>query len=123
KWQTLDAEQQSRVLRGHERIAEQIESLGERGQNALQLIREGGKLVDPWTRDDRFWALGMTLVTIALLYNGRYGIVQNLSVAMVVAFTFITIGNVCALQTTERWSLSLDEFLRGFKFTLPQGDD
>jgi hypothetical protein len=47
--------------------------------------------------------------------------VEVFSVALVVAFTFITIGNVVALQQTPL-ALSSAEILQGFSFGLPSGD-
>ncbi|MGH9174035.1 MAG: divalent metal cation transporter, partial [Vicinamibacterales bacterium] len=77
-------------------------------------------LLEPYTLDDKFWAAVMTVLTIALLFRGRYGLIQNLSLALVVAFTFITVGNVIALQNEQQWHVSLDEFLYGLSFHLPQ---
>jgi Mn2+/Fe2+ NRAMP family transporter len=121
-WQALSTERQERVSLRHTRIREQLDLLGERGSLALEKVRRGETLVDPWTTDDRVWATLVTLLTAALLYNGSYGIIQNLSTVMVVAFTFITLGNVIALQMTDGWSLSAAEFAKGFSFTLPAGE-
>jgi Mn2+/Fe2+ NRAMP family transporter len=121
-WQALSAERQERVKLGHSRIREQLDLLGERGSLALEKVRRGEPLTDPWTLDDRIWATLVTLLTAGLLYNGSYGIIQNLSTVMVVAFTFITVGNVVALQMKEDWSISAAEFAKGFSFTLPAGE-
>ena len=80
------------------------------------------RLLDPRTWDDLYWATAITLATIALLYRGSYGIIQDLSTVMVVAFTFITVGNVIALQNTQQWSISLAEFAHGLSFHAPPGD-
>lgn len=77
-------------------------------------------LTEPWTWDDKYWAAVVTFLTIALLYNGRYGIIQNLSTALVVLFTFITIGNVLSLQTTAQWRISGDQLMDGLRGRLPQ---
>ena len=74
---------------------------------------------EPSTWDDRYWAAVVTLITIALLYNGRYGIIQNISTAMVVLFTFITIGNVVSLQSAEQFAFSANDFVRALSFQLP----
>ena len=63
-------------------------------------------------RSVRFWAKGD---------GGRYALVQNLSTALVVGFTFVTVGNVIALQYTEMWHISAAQFLHGLSFTLPAG--
>ncbi|HUG18774.1 MAG TPA: Nramp family divalent metal transporter [Planctomycetaceae bacterium] len=76
--------------------------------------------VEPETIDDKFWAGIATAITIALLWFGRYNMLQNVSTVLVVAFTFITIGNVVSLQFTEQWSISLDQFLHGLSAQLPE---
>lgn len=76
--------------------------------------------VEPETRDDKIWAGIATAITIALLWFGRYNMLQNVSTVLVVAFTFITIGNVVSLQFTEQWSISLDQFLHGLSAQLPE---
>ncbi|MEZ5939928.1 MAG: Nramp family divalent metal transporter [Planctomycetaceae bacterium] len=122
----LPAERRERVKTGVERLEEQLASLGERGERAVrrvQQLKPGETIKDPWTWDDRYWALAVGVFTIFLLYNGRYGIIQNISTALVVVFTFITIGNVVSLQCTQQWSLSGADFARGLSFRLPPGDD
>ena len=71
-------------------------------------------------QDDKFWAGVGTALTIALLWFGRYNMLQNVSTILVVAFTFVTIGNVVSLQFTEQWSISLDQFLHGLSAQLPE---
>ena len=114
----LTADEQERVRKGHTRLQEQLASLGERGDDALADVRAGTAVSDPWTWDDRYWSLAVGLFTVALLYNGRYGVIQNISTALVVAFTFITIGNVVSLQSTDQWRLSGADFVRGLSFQL-----
>lgn len=121
-FQALPEHQRLRISHGHARLKEQLDQLGPRGAEALARLKKGEKLSDPWTVDDRFWALAVTLITVALLYNGRYGIIQNLSTVLVVAFTFITVGNVISLQSTQHWSLSAADFVQGLSFRLPSGD-
>lgn len=92
--------------------------------NAEQQLAEAKQWVktsiEPYTRDDKIWAGVGTLVTIVLLWAGRYHLLQNISTVLVVAFTFITIGNVVSLQYTEQWSLSLSQFFNGLSFQLPE---
>ncbi|MCA9090945.1 MAG: Nramp family divalent metal transporter [Planctomycetaceae bacterium] len=123
EFQQLTAERQQRVQIGVDRLEEQLRRLGDRGTQAIETVRNGGTLNDPWTWDDRYWALAIGVFTVLLLYNGRYGVIQNISTALVVLFTFITIGNVIALQSTQQWSLSAADFMRGFAFRLPPGKD
>ncbi len=73
------------------------------------------------TWDDIYWASLMTLVTMVLLVVGRYALVQNVSTALVAAFTGITIFCVFAVQQTEyafRWG----DLARGLEFRLPSWD-
>lgn len=80
-------------------------------------------ILDPPTWDDKIWAAFVAVLTAALLYRGRYGMIQNVSTVLVVAFTFITIGNVIALQTTDAWHISMSQFLSGLSFQLPEATD
>ncbi|WP_166830752.1 Nramp family divalent metal transporter [Thalassoroseus pseudoceratinae] len=77
-------------------------------------------LLNPSTNDDKYWAAFAALLTVALLYRGRYGLLQNVSLVLVVTFTFITIGNVLALQSTEEFHISADQFWKGLSFRLPE---
>jgi hypothetical protein len=113
--------EQQRIRLGQEAMSERLSRLGERGQAALQTVRAGEALIDPKTVDDRYWAAATALVTTLLLYNGRYGLIQALSTALVVMFTFITLGNVYSLQTTTQWHIPWEEWVQGLKFSLPSG--
>lgn len=84
--------------------------------------RRSEVLTEAWTWDDKYWAAVVTFFTVALLYNGRYGIIQSISTVLVVLFTFVTIGNVFSLQTTEQWRLSGEQLWRGLSFRVPEGD-
>jgi Mn2+/Fe2+ NRAMP family transporter len=76
--------------------------------------RQVRTLLEPWTWDDKVWAAVTALATIALLFRGRYVLVQNVSTVLVVTFTLVTIGNVLALQMHEKFSLTWSDLLRGF---------
>lgn len=117
-----DAEQQ-RVRQGHERVGAELEVLGDRRQAVLDEVQESGSFKDPKTMDDKIWALLVGLATAAILYNGRYGLLQSISTALVIAFTFVTMGNVVSLQMTDQWSVSTAEILKGFSFGFPETGD
>ena len=112
-----------------QRIESELQELGARGQQIQSLalagkplIDENGvSLVDPPTRDEKIWAILLSIGTSVLLWYGRYKLVEVFSVALVVAFTLITIGNVFALQQTS-YALSSAEILQGLSFGLPGGD-
>ena len=75
---------------------------------------------EPHTLDDKYWAAAIAFPTAALLFFGRYGLIQSVSTVLVVAFTFITIGNVISLQMTDQWHIPLADFVRGLSFKLPE---
>lgn len=117
----LSEVEQERQRKNHEWIHRQLESLGPAGDALLEEVRAGKTLSDPLTKDDRIWAAIVAVGTSILLGVGRYGLIQNFSTVLVVAFTLITIGNVCSLQATEDWHISTAEFLEGLSFRLPPG--
>ena len=111
-------------------MRERIDAAGPIGDRALEQLREnpaksptdpetGISLLDPPTYDDQFWAGIIAVATAALLYFGRYGVIQNISVVLVSIFTAVTIGNVIALQSTAEFALSWEEIRRGFSFSAP----
>jgi len=74
------------------------------------------------TWDNRIWAVVIGLFTAVVLFVGRYRLIQNFSVVLVVSFTFITIGNVIALQWTP-YAIETSDLIRGLSFGLPEGSD
>ena len=105
------------------RLAEQIDQAQQtQDKDRVKVLRSELKmLTSPPTKDDLIWAVAATLVTILLLYRGSYDLIQNVSTALVVSFTFVTIGNVISLQMTADWHIPASEFLRGLSFQLPEG--
>jgi Mn2+/Fe2+ NRAMP family transporter len=105
--------------------ADAAEILTARKQVEIAEIRAGaeagivGTLVEPPTTDDKYWAAVVTIFTCVLLFRGRYGMIQNVSMALVVGFTFITVGNVIALQNSQEWHIPTSELARGMSFGLP----
>ena len=71
------------------------------------------------TNDDVYWAAIITLLTVVLLVNGRYGLVQNVSTFLVVSFTLVTVINLLALQTEPRWAIGWGDLRDGMSFRLP----
>jgi Mn2+/Fe2+ NRAMP family transporter len=122
KFAALSEPEQQRVRRGQQAFEQDLSVLGERGVALLNEVREGKTLSDPRTRDDKLWACLAGVITAILLVAGRYRMIQNVSTVMVVAFTFITLGNVFALQTTERWAISMQEWWLGLSFSLPPAE-
>ncbi|WP_459556096.1 NRAMP family divalent metal transporter [Lacunimicrobium album] len=116
---TLADEDQTRIRRGIDRIEQQLSIAGSPGEEALKQMRENGNWADPYTYDDKLWALIMSVLTSYLLYAGSYSLLQNLTTAFVFTFTLVTIGNVVALQFTPSWSVSSQQIIEGLSFKLP----
>ncbi|MBG99439.1 MAG: transmembrane Mn(2+) transporter [Solibacterales bacterium] len=76
-------------------------------------------LLEPITLDDQYWAVLVTLITVVLLYFGRYRLIQSLAIVLVGLFTLVTIGNVFTLQFHDTFRLSASEILSGLQFRLP----
>ena len=78
------------------------------------------EMTDPPTKDDAVWAIIVAVFTSIVLYLGRYRLIERISVVLVVAFTFITVGNVVQLQSTQ-YAISSSQFLKGLMFGIPEG--
>ncbi len=70
------------------------------------------------TVDESVWAVVVAVFTSGVLFFGRYRLLENTSVVLVVTFTVITVGNVIALQTTQ-YRFSAQEFLQGLTWQIP----
>ncbi len=116
----LSPQQRARLQRGNELLRERLDQLGEPGTALVERIRNGEKTPGVYTLDDKIWAAVATIVTGLLLYFGRYTLIQNLAMVLVVTFTFITIGNVVSLQWTNEYRIPLSEIFRGLSFGLPE---
>lgn len=124
----MSPEERERYLRGHAKMQQRIEALQDEGQLILQKIRnqeslvdeQGASLLEPQTWDDKIWAGLISVMTAFLLFYGRYNLIEHLSTILVVSFTFITIGNVFSLQTSEIWSISGEEIMKGLSFGIPE---
>ncbi len=119
KFTNLPEDEKKRIIQGGKLLRERLARLEKRGEQAVHAVRNGQKLVDPYTYDDKYWAFAATVITICLLVNGRYSILQNFTTVLVVLFTFITIGNFISLQMTQEWHISFDEILQGLSFGIP----
>ncbi len=119
----LNAARRERILHGQELFTERLKTLEPNYGDLAARVRGGEVLRDPWTWDDKLWAAVATLLTMSLLYRGRYRLIQNLSICLVVLFTFITLGNVAALQSTQQWRISGQALLDGLSFRLPDASE
>ena len=89
------------------------------GDQRAELFAELKEMTTRATWDNRIWAVIIGLFTAVTLFLGRYRFIQNFSVVLVVSFTFITIGNVIALQWTP-YALDSSDIMRGLSFGLPE---
>lgn len=123
----LDPEEARRVEKRMTWIERDLSAMGARGTKIMELATAGHELVDdkqrplvdPPTKDDRIWVVIIGFLTAAILFFGRYGLIEKASVCLVVTFTLITMGNVFSLQSTE-YALSGEQILSGLTFRLPQ---
>jgi Mn2+/Fe2+ NRAMP family transporter len=108
-------------------IGDDLEQLGERGIELIRLAEAGLPLEDSAgnsmttfeTDDDRIWVVIVGLLTAAVLFVGRYKLIERFSVTLVVSFSIITMGNVIALQMTDRYAITTDMLLQGLSFGFP----
>ncbi|MFP6763344.1 MAG: hypothetical protein VB858_06995, partial [Planctomycetaceae bacterium] len=112
------------IAREHEALAAEDKVKTDGGEfDKGAFVRKEQAAVDdvlkPWTWDDKYWSIAVAILTICLLVRGKYGLIQNLSTVLVVAFTFVTLGNVIALQFEPAYSLSMAEVLAGLIPSLP----
>ena len=72
----------------------------------------------PRTMDETIWVVFVAGFTSVVLFFGRYRLLETASVALVIIFTVITVGNVIALQATQ-YQFSAQEFIHGLSFDIP----
>ena len=112
-----------RALIDKEREAKAKEDAGDDFDKGAFLKAEKSAVKDvltPWTWDDKYWSIAVAIMTIVLLVRGKYGLIQNVSTFLVVGFTFITIGNVMALQFKPEFAMTAGEIFAGLMPLLPE---
>lgn len=75
-----------------------------------------------YPRDPYLWGTIVAVVTSALLYVGRYRLIQVIATVLVATFTLVTVVTMIALQMRPEWAVGGDEFARGLSFHLPPAD-
>jgi len=141
--------EQQRIDRGYKNLEARLHKLGERGSELLagvrgvmaaenkfaeiqangtaeqiaeaekQLAVARSQIAEPYTLDDRIWAVLAGLFTITLLVRGRFRLIQTLATTLVVVFTVVTLGNVLSLQMKPQFALTVGECLEGLSFQIP----
>lgn len=92
-------------------------------QRILQTIQQTiSRRPDRRTLDDLYWSAVVTAITILLLANGRYGLIQRVSTFLVAGFTAVTVWCVFALQTQPDWAVRAGDLIDGFRFRLSAWD-
>lgn len=78
---------------------------------------QGERVEEP--SDPYIWAAILAVITSALLWIGRYGLIQTVALVLVVGFTLTTIATLILLQMRPDWAVSAGELGRGLSFRLP----
>jgi Mn2+/Fe2+ NRAMP family transporter len=76
----------------------------------------------PKANDHIYWSLILTVAAIFLLVWGKFSFIERFSVFLVAAFTLVTIANLFALQSYDKWAVTMDELKRGLSFGFPEGN-
>ena len=123
RWLALPDTERQRTAAVLDRVRTGLARTGEAGQTALAAATEGRAYAAPSTLDDKYWATFFAILTMAFLFNGRYGVVQAIATTLVFSFTIATVANVVGLQMNPDWRLTGGDLLRGLSFGLPKSDD
>lgn len=70
-------------------------------------------------RGDLFWAALATVATVVMLWRGGFGFIEVFCTVLVATFTFLTVGNLFALQTQADWAIAGSDLLDGLTPGLP----
>ncbi|HNV28006.1 MAG TPA: Nramp family divalent metal transporter [Cyclobacteriaceae bacterium] len=63
------------------------------------------------------WAFVVAAVAAALVFNGRYGLIEKASLFMILMFTIFTVASLISVQFTE-FAFSIGDVINGFRFRL-----
>lgn len=80
-------------------------------KNLTVLRRQSKELKAPY--DASIYAVLMAVLTGVLLAGGRYGLIERLSLVLVLAFTLFTFLAVVMLQADPNWAVSSEEWITG----------
>ena len=69
--------------------------------------------------EEFFWGPVICAVCLAILYNGRYAVIEKVSTLLVSLFSIATIFSAASIQRTENF-ITLPDILDGFRFQLPE---
>lgn len=69
--------------------------------------------------DPYVWAIIVSLLTSAILFWGRYGLIEKTVTILVAGFTVVTLVNLALLQSNPDWAVTSAEWAQGFSFQVP----
>lgn len=97
--------------------------IAEEEKNLTQIISLKKELeelgLQPVAKDDVYWAIIVTILTILLLLNGKFSLIEKFSIILVASFTLVTVINLIALQSHDAWSVKTEEFIHGLSLNFP----
>jgi Mn2+/Fe2+ NRAMP family transporter len=91
--------------------------LEELQRKIASLASDTAKLREP--TDPYLWATILAIITSALLFVGRYRLIQFVATALVVMFTIVTTVTLILLQTKPEWAVTGGDLADGLSFRLP----
>ena len=69
--------------------------------------------------DAYYWAFLLTILTSAILFWGRYGMIEKTVMVMVGGFTILCVANLILLQKNPTWAIQASDLINGLRFRLP----
>ncbi|MFO0868073.1 MAG: transmembrane Mn(2+) transporter [Pirellulales bacterium] len=104
-----------------EELRQQIAALRAEIETSTKQLKgtDGSPGLEARARDDRYWAIVITIATSILLVAGRYGLIQWASTLMVAVFTLVTMLNVGMLQSQPEWAVGWSDIWQGLSCRLP----
>lgn len=65
------------------------------------------------------WSAGIAVLTAAVLFLGRYALIERVSLVLVGGFTLVSLVNLVLLQGHPRWAVRTEDLVQGLSFGLP----
>lgn len=103
--------------------ADEFETEGKSLQKQIEVMNSDIEAMGevPKANDHIYWSLILTVAAIFLLVWGKFSFIERFSVFLVAAFTLVTIANLFALQSYDKWAVTMVELKRGLSFGFPEG--
>ncbi len=117
---SLDVKEAEFANLGKNALPTEVASLQKEISDMTAEIEKMGDV--PKANDHVYWSVILALVAIFLLVWGKFSFIERFSVFLVAAFTLITIANLFALQSYDKWAVTMVELKRGLSFGFPEGN-